>query len=473
MMIFWCEDFVFLCTWTLLSPYKQRIMASVPETRGGITLSACGHAKSREAVYFMNIPQIFSIVVFLVVIIAIMTEKVHRAVAAIAGAMVLLLSKMLTVDTAIGYIDFNTIGVLIGMMLFVAVVKNSGIFEYIAIKSAKICKGNPWYIMIMFAVITAVLSGFLDNVTTVLLIGPMTLAITHILGIDPIPFMITEILASNIGGTVTLIGDPPNIMIGSAAHLSFMDFIENTGIAIVFVMIATMVCMYFIYGRKLHVAQEAMQAVMQLDEQKAIKDHALMTKSIVLILLIALGFVFHAQFNIDSCTVALTGAAIMLLIGKQDAEEIILGVEWSTILFFTGLFVVVGGLVETGVIGMLGDALVALTGGHLVMTMMVILWLSAIFSSILDNIPFVATLIPLILTMQADGMDVTALWWALSLGACLGGNGTLIGASANVVLSGISSKDGHPISFMGYLKVAFPLMILSIVISSVFLLIRY
>lgn len=421
----------------------------------------------------MNVPQIFSIAVFLVVIIAIMSEKVHRSVAAIAGAMVLLLSKMMTVDSAISYIDFNTIGVLIGMMLFVAVVKNSGIFEYIAIKSAKICKGNPWRIMIMFAVITALLSGFLDNVTTVLLIGPMTLAITHILGIDPVPFMITEILASNIGGAATLIGDPPNIMIGSAANLSFMDFIGNTGLASVLVMIATMICMYFIYGRKMHVAQEAMQAVMNLDEQKAIKDHALMIKSVVLVVLIALGFVFHAQFGIESCTIALTGAAIMLLIGKQDADEIILGVEWSTILFFTGLFVVVGGLVETGVIGMLGDTLMSLTGGHPVLTMMIILWLSAIFSAILDNIPFVATLIPLILAMQKDGMDVTALWWALSLGACLGGNGTLIGASANVVLSGISAKDGHPITFMGYLKIAFPLMILSIIICSAFLLIRY
>lgn len=421
----------------------------------------------------MNFSQIFSILVFLAVIIAIMTERVHRAVAAIAGAMILLLARMLTVDSAIGYIDFNTIGVLIGMMLFVAVVKNSGIFEFIAIKSAKVSKGDPWRILMMFVIITALLSGFLDNVTTVLLIGPMTLAITHILGIDPIPFMISEILASNIGGTATLIGDPPNIMIGSAAGLSFTDFLENTGLAVIIILIATLICLYAIYGRKLHVSSEAMQAVMELDEEKAIKDRKLMTKSIVLVVLIALGFIFHSQLQVESCTVALTGAAIMLLIGKQDAEEIILGVEWSTILFFTGLFVVVGALVETGVIGMLGNALMGATDGHPVLTMMIILWLSALFSAILDNIPFVATLIPLILTMQQGGMDVTPLWWALSLGACLGGNGTIIGASANVVLSGISAKDGHPISFVGYLKVCFPLMILSIIISSAFLLVRF
>lgn len=421
----------------------------------------------------MNMMQIFSILVFLAVIIVIMTEKVHRAVAAIAGAIVLLLAHVLTVESALTYIDFNTIGVLVGMMLFVAVVKNSGVFEYIAIKSAKIAKGKPWRILMMFVVITAVLSAFLDNVTTVLLIGPMTLAITHILSIDPIPFMISEILASNIGGTATLIGDPPNIMIGSAAGLSFNDFMFNTGIPAVIILAITLVCLYFIYGRKMHVSAEAMQSVMELDERKAIKDRPLMIKSIVLIVLIALGFMFHSQLQIESCVVALTGAAIILLIGKQDAEEIIPHVEWTTILFFTGLFVVVGGLVETGVIGMLGNALLSATDGHPLLTMIIILWLSAIFSSILDNIPFVATLIPLIIALGNGGMDVLPLWWALSLGACLGGNGTLIGASANVVLSGISAKDGHPISFMSYLKVCFPLMILSIIVSTAYLLVRF
>ncbi|MGE4549386.1 MAG: SLC13 family permease [Intestinibacillus sp.] len=421
----------------------------------------------------MNFQQILSIVIFLLVIIAIMSERVHRAVAAITGGIILLLCHLLTVETAVSYIDFNTIGVLIGMMLFVAVVKNSGIFEYIAIKAAKVAKGNPWKIMLMFFIITAVLSGFLDNVTTVLLIGPMTLAITRILKINPVPYMIVEIMASNIGGTATLIGDPPNIMIGSAAHLSFISFLDNTGFAVLLIMIATLICFYFIYGRKMTVDSEAMKSVMELDEQKAIKDRPLMHKSIVMILLIAVAFVIHDSLGIESCTIALTGAAIMLLIGKQDAEEIILGVEWSTILFFTGLFVVVGGLVETGVIKMLGNALLGATDGHPIVTMLIILWLSALFSAILDNIPFVATLIPLILTMQSGGMDVEPLWWALSLGACLGGNGTLIGASANVVLSGISGKEGHPISFMHYLKIAFPLMILSIVISTAFLVVKY
>ena len=421
----------------------------------------------------MTSTQIIAIVIFLVTMAAIMTEKLHRTVAAVAGALLLILTGVLSVESGFSYVDLNTLGVLIGMMLFVAVVKNSGIFEYIAIKAAKIAKGRPWPLMVLFALITAVLSAFLDNVTTVLLIGPMTLAITSMLRINPIPFFMTQIMASNIGGTATLIGDPPNIMIGSAAGLSFTDFITNTGVAVLFVLAATIVCFYFIYGRKLHVEPEAMDSILQLDENKAIKDRSLLIKSVVMILLVVFGFVFHSQLHLESCTIALTAAAVMLLIGRQDVEEIVAGVEWTTILFFTGLFIVVGGLQETGVIQILANGLMDLTEGHMTLTLLLILWVSAIVSSFLDNIPFVATLIPLILTMQSSGVDVTPLWWAVSLGACLGGNGTLIGASANVVLSGISNRHGFPITFASYFKVGFPLMLVSVAISTVFLLLRF
>ena len=421
----------------------------------------------------MTSTQIIAIVIFLVTMAAIMTEKLHRTVAAVAGALLLILTGVLSVESGFSYVDLNTLGVLIGMMLFVAVVKNSGIFEYIAIKAAKIAKGRPWPLMVLFALITAVLSAFLDNVTTVLLIGPMTLAITSMLRINPIPFFMTQIMASNIGGTATLIGDPPNIMIGSAAGLSFTDFITNTGVAVLFVLAATIVCFYFIYGRKLHVEPEAMDSILQLDENKAIKDRSLLIKSVVMILLVVFGFVFHSQLHLESCTIALTAAAVMLLIGRQDVEEIVAGVEWTTILFFTGLFIVVGGLQETGVIQILANGLMDLTEGHMTLTILLILWVSAIVSSFLDNIPFVATLIPLILTMQSSGVDVTPLWWAVSLGACLGGNGTLIGASANVVLSGISKRHGFPITFASYFKVGFPLMLVSVAISTVFLLLRF
>ncbi len=421
----------------------------------------------------MNPSQIIAVVIFAVTMAAIMTEKIHRTAAAIAGAILLILTGVLSVESGFSYVDGNTLGVLIGMMLFVTVVKNSGIFEYIAIRAAKAVKGRPWALMALFMVITALLSAFLDNVTTVLLIGPMTLAITNMLKLNPVPFFMTQILAANIGGTATLIGDPPNIMIGSAAGLSFNDFILSTGPAVLLVMLATVACFYFIYGRKLQVTREAREIILGLDETKAIKDRPLLIKSVVMIVLVVLGFVFHAQLHLESCTIALTAAAIMLLIGRQDLEETVAGVEWTTILFFTGLFVVVGGLQETGVIQLLADWLMSATHGSLALTLVIILWFSALISAFLDNIPFVATLIPLILAMGNSGMDIAPLWWAVSLGACLGGNGTLIGASANVVLSGISTRHGYPITFASYLKVGFPLMLVSILISTAYLLLRY
>lgn len=414
-----------------------------------------------------------SIIVFLAVIIAIVSEKVHRAAAAVAGAVVLLLIHVLDVDSAIGYIDFNTIGVLVGMMMFVSVIKCSGMFEYIAIKTAKIAKGNPWKIMMMFIIVTAVLSAFLDNVTTVLLIGPMTISIASILDLDPVPFLLTQILASNIGGTATLIGDPPNIMIGSAAGLSFMDFILNTAPAVIIIMIVFIFMAKIIYGKKMIVSEAAINRVMLLDEKKAIEDQALLKKSVVMILLVVAGFMLHSVIHIESSVIALAAGTIMLLIGKQDVDEVIAQVEWTTIIFFTALFVVVGGMVETGVIDSLANIIINLTADKPIMTMLILLWASALLSCILDNIPFVATLIPLIIAMGNNGINVEPLWWAISLGACLGGNGTLIGASANVVLSGISAKHGHPITFNKFLKIGFPTMIMSIIISTVYLIVRF
>ena len=417
--------------------------------------------------------QTISIIVFLVVIATIVSEKIHRAAVAVAGAVALMLFHILDVESAVAYIDFNTIGVLIGMMLFVSVIKCSGLFEYISIKTAKIAHGDPWKIMMMFIIVTAVLSAFLDNVTTVLLIGPMTISIAGILNLNPIPFLLTQILASNIGGTATLIGDPPNIMIGSAANLSFMDFILNTGPIVVIIMIVFVLMAKLLYGKNMEVTQQAIDKVMLLDENKAIEDINLLKKSVVMIFLVIAGFMLHSIIHIESCVIALTAGSIMLIIGKQDVEDIIQEVEWTTIVFFTALFVVVGGMVETGVINQLANIIINLTADKPIVTMLVLLWASALLSCILDNIPFVATLIPLIIAMGQSGIDVVPLWWAISLGACLGGNGTLIGASANVVLAGISSKHGYPITFRSFLKVGFPTMIISIVISTVYLLVRF
>ena len=417
--------------------------------------------------------KIIAVAVFLIVILLIISERVHRTAAAMAGAMVLILTGVMSADKALSYIDFNTIGVLVCMMIFVAIVRRSGMFEYIAVRAAKAVHGDPWKIMVAFTLITAVLSAILDNVTTVLLVGPMSIAIARMLKIDPVPFLMGQILASNVGGTATLIGDPPNIMIGSAAHLSFMDFLENTGFAVLFILAVLILLMKIVYEKKIEMGTVDTSAIEKLDPSKSITNRALMRKGIIVLICVIVGFMFHDKLGIESSVIALTAAAVMLIIGREDVNEAIQDVEWTTILFFMSLFVVVGGLTETGIIKELASKIINATDGHPMVTMLVLLWASALLSSILDNIPFVATLIPLILAMQADGMDVTSFWWAISLGACLGGNGTMIGASANVVLSDISTKHGYPITFKSYLKVGMPFMLLSIVISTVFLVVKF
>ena len=410
--------------------------------------------------------EVIATVVFVVVIGLIMSEKVHRAAAALAGAVILVITGVMNGQKALSYIDFNTIGVLVGMMMLVAVIRQSGLFEYVAIKAAKMVHGDPWKIMIAFILITAILSGILDNVTTVLLVGPMTIAIAKMLEINPVPFLMTQILASNVGGTA-------NIMIGSAANLSFVDFLKNTGVAVVLVIVFMIVMMHFVYKKEIEVEGLDTSKIMNLDPDKSITDKPLLIKGVAVIGLVIVGFIFHDKLGIESSVIALAAAALMLVIGGTSVENAIQDVEWTTIVFFMSLFVVVGGLTETGVIKQLAAVVIDKTAGHPVMMMLILLWASAILSSFLDNIPFVATLIPLVLALKADGMDVDPLWWAISLGACLGGNGTMIGASANVVLSDISTKHGYPITFKSYLRVGMPFMLGSVFISMVFLLVKY
>ena len=417
--------------------------------------------------------EVIAIIVFVVVIGLIISEKVNSAAAALAGAMALVVTGVMSAHRALSYIDFNTIGLLVGMMVLVAIIRQSGLFEYVAIKAAKMVHGDPWKIMIAFILLTAVLSGILDNVTTVLLVGPMTIAIAKMLEINPVPFLMTQILASNAGGTATLIGDPPNIMIGSAANLSFMDFLKNTGIAVVLVIIFMIVMMRFVYKKEIEVEGLDTSKIMNLDPDKSITDKPLLIKGVVVIVLVILGFIFHDQIGMETSVIALTAAAVMLIIGGVNVDNAIQDVEWTTIAFFMALFVVVGGLTETGVIKQVAAVIIERTAGHPVMMMLILLWASALLSSFLNNIPFIATLIPLVLGLKADGMDAEPLWWAISLGACLGGNGTMIGASANVVLSDISTKHGYPITFKSYLRVGMPFMLGSVFISMVFLLVKY
>ena len=418
-------------------------------------------------------PQIISIVIFLVVFALIISEKIHRTTAALAGAVVLILTGIVTFDVGMEHIDFGTLGVLVGMMIFVAVVKQSGIFEYIAIKTAKIAKGNPWTIMVLFCIITAVLSAFLDNVTTVLLVGPVTFTVCKMLKMTPVPYFIVEIMASNIGGTATLIGDPPNIMIGMQAGLTMLDFIVYNGPAVVMIMVAAIAMFYVLYGKNMSATSDEMESIMHLHAHEAITDKSLFHKSVAMTIIVALAFVFHSVIGVEPSVVALTAAAIMLIISSAEIEKVLLDVEWATIGFFAGLFIVVGGLVETGVIDMLANGLIDVTGGDVMITIIVLVWASAIISSFLDNIPMVATLIPIILAIGNTGVDVMPYWWAISLGACIGGIGTQIGASANVVLSGMSKSYGYPITFMEYTKIAFPMMLVFTAISCAYLVLRF
>ncbi len=421
----------------------------------------------------MDMSQIMAIAIFLIALAIIISEKVHRSLVAITGAALVLMVGLMTFDEAMEHIDFNTLGVLFGMMMFVGVIKLSGLFEFLAIKCAHLAKGNPWHIMILFVILTAVCSAFLDNVTTVLLIGPMTLNLCRVLKLNPLPFFFTEILASNIGGTATLIGDPPNIMIGSAAGYDFMDFLAVDAPCVVVILAVCLVVFYFMYGRKMHVGEAEMQEIMKLDAVGYIKDHRLMKISVAMIVVVVIGFAAHGALGWESSIIALGAAALICLLSRAPIVEILEQVEWTTLTFFAGLFIIVGAMEATGVIDMLAAWLVGLTGGNTFMTMIVLVFGSAVISAFLDNIPFVATMIPVLTAMSADGMDVTPLWWAVSLGACLGGNGSLIGASANVVLSDIAKKNGYEITFVRFLKVGFPIMLLTVVIAAVYLVIRF
>lgn len=419
--------------------------------------------------FFMNSQQILALAIFLIIIFAIISEKFDNTVLALLGAVAMVLFKIIPLDSVMLYVSFNTLAVLIGMMLTVAILGETGFFEYIAIFTAKICKGNILKIFFGLAVLTAFFSGILDNVTTVLLMGPVTFLITKKLNINPIPFVIMEIMASNIGGTTTLIGDPPNIMIGSAANLTFVDFVKTLIPVTTIILFITVGILYFLYRRKMVVENQYVMEIMKLNPSNSLKDKKLLYKGIAIIIFILLGFIFGEHYGLSAGVIAMAGAVFYLLIANKPIGNFINHVEWSAILFFTGLFIMVGGLEHTGLIEKLAQ-LILEYNHNTVILMLILLWLSALVSPFLDNIPFVATLIPLVMTLKEQGIDVTMLWWAISLGACLGGNGTLIGASANVVLAKVSERKGYKISFLQYFKIGFPLMILSIIIAMGYLL---
>ena len=432
-----------------------------------------------------------SIAIFVLAYGLIVSEQIDKTKVALAGAAAVLLTKVLVQEEAfhdlhLG-VDWNVVFLLIGMMIIVNILAKTGVFQYLAVRTAKRAKGEPFAIMVLLALLTAVGSAFLDNVTTILLIAPVTMLIANQLDLDPVPFIITEIFASNIGGTATLIGDPPNILIGSKAGLTYMDFVLNMAPAVVVIFGAWILGWKWLYKKRLTVCPEAKARLMAMDENRLISDSSLLRRSLVVLALTIVGFMLHGVFHYEPATVALGGAAVMLLVSGLEPEGILREVEWETLFFFIGLFIMIGGLIKTGVIKDLSIGMIGLTdpSQHSMQVLsLVMVWFSGICSAIVDNIPFVATMNPLLVDVAHEifpgqGGEVLRhpvmlpVWWSLALGACLGGNGTAIGASANVIALGLVEKSGFKVSFVRFLRFGVPVMLGSLALSMVYVYLRY
>lgn len=437
-----------------------------------------------SGVFFgMNAMWVSAIILVLVYIVLI-TERVNRAVVALLGACLMIYCGILNQTQALEKVDFNTLWLLIGMMMLVSISAKTGVFQYVAILAAKSVRAHPVGILLMLTVVTALFSALLDNVTTVLLITPVTLLITEQLQVRAFPYFFATIIASNVGGTATLIGDPPNIIIGSKVGLSFADFIYH--MAPIAAVILAFVCalLWLFTRRNLKTTLRARARIMRFNEKEAIHDTALLKKCVFVFVLVLFGFFVGHSLHLEPGTVALSGAALLMLLayGRLPSEKqgervhhVFAEVEWVTIFFFMGLFIIVGAVEHSGLLAILGDKLIVATGGDVEKMAFAVLWVSAILSSFLDNIPFVATMIPLleVAGQGIDPLEFQSVWWALALGACLGGNGTLIGASANLTVAAFAEKAKQPISMLKYAKYAFPLMLLTICLAHIYLWLRY
>ncbi len=443
------------------------------------------HEVEQAQVIFGWSPQWLAAGLFVLTYVLIVTERLNRAIVAMMAAVLMILFGVLTQQSAMQGVDINTIGLLTGMMIIVGITRESGVFQYLAIRSAKLVRADPWGILVMLALVTAFLSALLDNVTTVLLIAPITLLITDTLKLNAYPYLFAEIFASNIGGTATLIGDPPNIMIGSATGLGYNDFLFNLAPIAVVILGLTMIPLYLIWGRHLSAEEGLRLKVMQYRERDAIKDWALLKKSLFVLTLVMLGFIVGHDYGLQPATIAMFGAALLLGLycfpfGQEKQSEMVhkslCNVEWITIFFFIGLFIVVYGVESTGLLEMLAHKVVELTGGDKTVTAMSVMFVSATASALVDNIPFVATMIPLIENMATTfggAEELVPLWWSLALGSCLGGNGSLVGASANLIIAGYAERSGQPIHFLPFMLLAFPMMMVSVMISAIYVHLRY
>jgi Na+/H+ antiporter NhaD/arsenite permease-like protein len=428
----------------------------------------------------MSFTQVLSVVVFVGSYVLIATERVHRVAAALGGAALMLALGLTDGGTAFhsveAGIDWNVVFLLLGMMIIVGVIKQTGLFEYLAIAAAKRARGKPYVMLVMLVVITAVASAALDNVTTVLLIAPVTFLVCDRLGLDPIPFLIAEVMASNIGGTATLIGDPPNIIIASRSGLSFNDFLVHLAPFVVVLMIVFVVVCRWLFRDAFRYDEKRVAEVMALRERDAIRNRTLLVQSLVVLALVLVGFTLHSVLHVEPSVVALLGAGLLVLVSKVTTEEAIADVEWETLVFFMGLFVMVGALVETGVIGQVSEALADAVGGQPLVAVMALLGVSAVLSAIVDNIPYVATMSPIVgdlVAAQGGTPQAESLWWSLALGADLGGNATAVGASANVVVLGLAARNGTPISFWRFTRYGLVVAALSVALAAPYLWLRY
>ena len=413
-----------------------------------------------------------AIVIFVVALAVIASDRVDRTKVALAGAVLLLLTKTIEQETAIDSVDWNTLGLLAGMMLMVKITETTGVYTWLAIRAGQLSKGRPFAVVVSLAVTTALLSAFLDNLTTILLMVPITF-LADALDIDPVPLVIIEVLVSNIGGTATLIGDPPNILIAGATGLSFGAFIVNLAPIAVVTFIVVTAGLYLVYRSRLQIAPEARARVMELDASRSIEDMDELKRTVPILVLTILFFFAHQALHLEPATVALSGATLMLLISRQPLERSLAGIEWPTLFFFMALFVLVGGLEETGAIDEVANGIADLTAGDRTAELLGITWASAIGSGLVDNIPFTAAMIPVVEQLQAGDTGDDAYWWALALGACFGGNATLIAAAANVAAAGMSSRAGHPISFMTFLRIGLPVTLVSMILATAYISLRY
>ncbi len=412
-------------------------------------------------------------IIFLVTYAAIATERVDKTVAALFGGSLVVVLGIVGSEEAFGAIDLNVIFLLAGMMILAGILRRTGFFQWVAIRSVKVAKGEPFRLLLVLSLVTGVLSAFLDNVTTVVLIAPVTLYIANVLRVSPLPYLISEILASNILGSSTLIGDPPNILIGSAAGLGFDEFLFNMAPAAFIVFIAFLFMARWFFARDLSVEPEVRDAVLALDEREVLTEPRLLRISLAVIALTMVGFLFAKPLGLEVGAIALLGAAALMLLTRTKAETALEEVEWATLFFFVGLFMLVESIVHVGIVGAVADGLIELTGGDATITTLGLVWLSGIASAIIDNIPYTATMIPVVEQLGEAGIPIKPLWWALALGADLGGNATIVGASANVVVANLAARAGHPIHFGTFLKYGATVTVVSLAITTVYVYVRY